>query len=363
MSKLQIAVLFGGVSSEHEVSRMSASTVLNAIDKSLYDVTPVGIKKDGSWWWYPGEISLIADGGWEACPDNLPAFLAPDASVGGLLIRGSDHRDTVKKIDCVIPALHGKNGEDGTVQGLLQLAGIPFVGCDMTSSAACMDKVITNIMLEQAGIPQAGFTWLYAYEFQKSSQEALNRIEKAMGRYPVFVKPASAGSSVGVSKAENRRELEAAIAKAAKEDGKILIEENIAGQEVECAVLGNEDDLLASTVGEIAPSNEFYDYEAKYLSGTSGLYIPAHLEDAVIEKIRSTAKKAYKTLGCSGLARVDFFVRNGNEVLLNELNTLPGFTSISMYPKLMEHEGISNQELIHRLIQLAIKRMGKGAGA
>ena len=162
MSKLQIAVLFGGASSEHEVSRMSATTVLRAIDKSRYEVTPVGIKKDGSWWLYPGDIGLILDGRWESCPDNLPAFLVPDASVGGLLIRDSDHSDTVKKIDCVIPALHGKNGEDGTIQGLLQLAGIPFVGCDMTSSAACMDKVITNVMLEQAGIPQARFTWLYA---------------------------------------------------------------------------------------------------------------------------------------------------------------------------------------------------------
>ena len=334
MSKLQIAVLFGGASSEHEVSRMSATTVLRAIDKSRYEVTPVGIKKDGSWWLYPGDI-------------------------GGLLIRDSDHSDTVKKIDCVIPALHGKNGEDGTIQGLLQLAGIPFVGCDMTSSAACMDKVITNVMLEQAGIPQARFTWLYAYEFQSAPDEAVLKIEKDLGSYPVFVKPANAGSSVGVSKAENREELRAAIAKAAKEDGKILIEENIVGQEVECAVLGNEDDLLASTVGEIAPSNEFYDYEAKYLSGTSGLYIPAHLESGVIETIRSTAQKAYQVLGCSGLARVDFFVRNGSEVL----NTLPGFTSISMYPKLMEHEGLSNQELIHRLIQLAVKRMGKGADA
>ena len=363
MSKLQIAVLFGGASSEHEVSRMSATTVLRAIDKSRYEVTPVGIKKDGSWWLYPGDIGLILDGRWESCPDNLPAFLVPDASVGGLLIRDSDHSDTVKKIDCVIPALHGKNGEDGTIQGLLQLAGIPFVGCDMTSSAACMDKVITNVMLEQAGIPQARFTWLYAYEFQSAPDEAVLKIEKDLGSYPVFVKPANAGSSVGVSKAENREELRAAIAKAAKEDGKILIEENIVGQEVECAVLGNEDDLLASTVGEIAPSNEFYDYEAKYLSGTSGLYIPAHLESGVIETIRSTAQKAYQVLGCSGVARVDFFVRNGTEVLLNELNTLPGFTSISMYPKLMEHEGLSNQELIHRLIQLAVKRMGKGADA
>lgn len=363
MSKLQIAVLFGGISSEHEVSRMSATTVLKAIDKSRYEVIPVGIKKDGSWWLYAGDIDLILDGRWENCPDNLPAFLTPDASVRGLLVQDSDHSYTVKKIDCVIPALHGKNGEDGTIQGLLQLAGIPFVGCDMTSSAACMDKVITNVMLEQAGIPQAGFTWLYSYEFQNAPQKAIDKIETHMGRYPVFVKPANAGSSVGVSKAENRRELEAAIAKAAKEDGKILIEENIVGQEVECAVLGNEDDLLASTVGEIAPSNEFYDYEAKYVSGTSGLYIPAHLDSAVIKKIRSTAKKAYQVLGCSGLARVDFFVRNGSEILLNELNTLPGFTAISMYPKLIEHEGISNQELIHRLILLAIKRMEKGAGA
>ena len=301
----------------------------------------------------PAAHVLVMGGNNERLKRTLRTEFATDMQISVL-----DYTNEVSLyLDAAFPVLHGKNGEDGTVQGLLQLAEIPFEGCDMASSSACMDKVITNVMLEQAGIPQAGFTWLYAYEFQKSPREAIDRIEKAMGRYPVFVKP------VGVSKAENRHDLEAAIAKSAKEDGKILIEENIVGQEVECAVLGNEDDLLASTVGEIAPSNEFYDYDAKYISGTSGLYIPAHLEDAVIEKIRSTAKKAYKLLGCSGLARVDFFVRNGNEVLLNELNTLPGFTSISMYPKLMEHEGISNQELIHRLIQLAIKRTGKGAGA
>lgn len=355
MSKKRIAVLFGGVSSEHEVSRMSAASILRNIPRDKYEVLTVGISKTGRWFLYKGDMEGILDGSWEHHPQNLPAFLSPDSSIHGLLILQDDTYEAVR-IDAVIPVLHGKNGEDGTMQGLFQLAGIPFVGCDATSSAACMDKVITNIMLEHAGIPQAAFTWLYFSDYQKDPAGSIATVESALKQYPVFVKPANAGSSVGVSKASNPQELAAAIEKAGKEDRKILIEENIVGQEVECAVLGN-DSPTASQVGEIAPSSDFYDYDDKYINGTSGLYIPAHIDESTSHKLRDRALAAYRLMGCSGLARVDFFVRESDgEVLLNELNTLPGFTSISMYPKLMEADGVPTGELIDRLITLAFER-------
>ncbi len=355
MIKKRIAVLFGGASTEHEVSRMSAASILRNIPQNKYDVIRIGISKEGRWYLYNGSVDSILDGTWEQHPDNLPAFLSPDTGVHGLIVlRGAEYE--ILPLDGVVPVLHGKNGEYGTVQGLLQLAGIPYVGCDATSSAACMDKVITNVMLQYAGIPQAKFTWLYRSELEKDPAAAAEKVETELKEYPVFVKPANAGSSVGVSKASNREELIAAMRKAAKEDRKILIEENIVGQEVECAVLGN-DVPSASQVGEIAPSSDFYDYDDKYVNGTSLLYIPAHIDEETSEKLRQRALNAYRVMGCSGLARVDFFVRSSDkEVLLNELNTLPGFTPISMYPKLMEAEGVSIEDLIDKLITLGFER-------
>ena len=358
MAKKHIAVLFGGTSTEHEVSRMSVTSILRHISQEKYEVVKVGINKKGEWFLYQGPVDDIITGDWEHHPENTPAFFSPDRSVHGLMVlRGASFE--IVPIDAVIPVLHGKNGEDGTVQGLLELAGIPYVGCDPTSSAACMDKVITNIMLDYAGIPQARFTWLYRCDLEQDEQKAADQVERDLQQYPVFVKPANAGSSVGVSKASNREELIAAMHKAAKEDRKILIEENIIGQEVECAVLGN-DKPVASQVGEIAPSSDFYDYDDKYINGTSGLYIPAHLNERTSLILRERAVKAYRLLGCSGLARVDFFVRKSDgEVLLNELNTLPGFTSISMYPKLKEADGVPMEELLDQLIQLAFERAGQ----
>ncbi len=355
MNKKRVAVLFGGVSSEHEVSCMSAASVLRNIPEENYDVLRVGIDKSGDWFLYSGPIEAIADAGWAKHPENRPAFIAPGLSPKGLTVRSGDSYEQLP-LDAVFPVLHGKNGEDGTMQGLLQLAGLPFVGCDATSSAACMDKVLTNVMLDAMDIPQAKYVWFYDYEYQKDPDAALRRVEEALGRYPVFVKPANAGSSVGVSKATDAASLKRAIEIAVREDSKILIEEGIDGQEVECAVFGGKEPV-ASIVGEIAPSNEFYDYEAKYISGSSGLYIPARIEEPVSNRIRETAVRAFQAMGCFGLARVDFFVRRGTgEVLLNELNTLPGFTSISMYPKLMEASGLAYPELIDRLIALAIRR-------
>ncbi len=353
MEKKKIAVLFGGKSSEHEVSRVSASYVVSKIPEDRYEKYVIGITKDGRWLLYSGDIEGMKDGSWENHPDNKPAFISPDPSVKGIVALYDGNYEVIK-IDAAFPVLHGKNGEDGTVQGLLELAGIPYVGCGVLASAACMDKIVTNIMFEHAGIPQAQFTWFYASDYEKNPEKCIEQVENKL-YYPVFVKPANAGSSVGVSKAADREELKSAIAIAAKEDRRILIEENIIGKEVECAVLGN-DEPFASVPGEIAPAAEFYDYDAKYNNAASELFIPARISDELKEKVRQTAVKAYRALDCTGLSRVDFFVTAGGRVLLNEINTLPGFTSISMYPKLMAAVDIVGSDLIEKLIDLAFER-------
>ena len=262
------------------------------------------------------------------------------------------------RLDVIFPALHGKNGEDGTIQGLFQLSQIPYVGCDTESSAICMDKAVTHTLLSAADIEQAHYLWFYADRFDAAPDTIKKKI-KARLDFPVFVKPANAGSSVGVSKVERYEDLDEAIRKAAREDKKVIVEEGIRGQEVECAVLGNRD-AQASIVGEIGASAQFYDYDDKYVNGTSQLYIPARLDEEVAEKIRRTAVRAYRLLGCSGLTRVDFFVTEGDHrVVLNELNTLPGFTSISMYPKLWMAMGLTYGELLDKLIDLAFQKAGQ----
>lgn len=354
MQKKRIAVLFGGKSSEHEVSRVSASYVISMIPKEKYEVLTIGITKDGRWLLYSGELSKIADGSWEHDDKNKVAFISPDPSIGGITVITAGSCQIIK-LDVVFPVLHGKNGEDGTVQGLLELSGIPYVGCGVLSSADCMDKIVTNILLDNAGIEQAAFTWFYASDYQKSPEKCIKQVENDLPEYPVFVKPANAGSSVGVSKASNREELKKAIEIAMKEDSRILIEENIIGKEIECAVLGN-DEPVASIPGEIAPAAEFYDYDAKYNNSASELYIPARISEDLIYQVRATALKAYKALNCKGLSRVDFFVTDNGRVLLNEINTLPGFTSISMYPKMMAACDIKGSDLVERLIELAFER-------
>lgn len=352
MSKKRIAVIFGGASSEHEVSRLSSSYIINSINRERFEVLTVGITKDGRWLLTNADTAKISNGEWENEHDNKQAFISPDPAIGGLVVLDKNGSEIIK-LDVVFPVLHGKNGEDGTIQGLLDLSKIPYVGCGVAASACCMDKVFTNMMLRDSEIDEANFTWFYTYDFKNSPEKCVAQVENTLA-YPVFVKPANAGSSVGVSKAENRDELLKAFEIAANEDSKILIEENIVGKEVECAVFGNED-IFSSIPGEIAPSKEFYDYEAKYESGDSELYIPAKISDELIEKVRETAKKAYRLFGCAGLTRVDFFVTEDGRVLLNELNTLPGFTSISMYPKLMANCGKEGARLIDELIELALK--------
>lgn len=330
-AKLSLAVIFGGVSSEHEVSRMSVTSILENLSNERYEVHMVGITKEGRWLLYTGPVEDILSGAWEQGPVT-PAFLSPDPSVHGLVALRDGKAETIH-VDVIFPALHGKNGEDGTIQGLFQLSGIPYVGCDTESSAICMDKAVTHSLLSSADIEQAHYLWFYADRFDAAPDTIKNKIQARLD-FPVFVKPSSAGSSVGVSKVERFEDLDQAIRKAAREDKKVVVEEGITGQEVEVAVLGNRD-CDASIVGEIGASAQFYDYDDKYINGTSQLYIPARIPQEVSEKIRQTAVRAYRLLGCSGLARVDFFVTAGdNRVILNEINTLPGFTSISMYPKL-----------------------------
>ncbi len=354
MEKRRIAVIFGGCSSEHEVSRLSAKCVIDNIPKEKYEVLTIGIDKAGRWFLTDSSTDDIATGTWEQNAGNRAAFLSPDRSIRGLVVLNGSTCEIVK-LDAVFPVLHGKNGEDGTIQGLFQMADLPFVGCGTLASAVCMDKAVAHTLLTGARIKQANYLWFFACNYTGEGVEKTKRKVEARLGYPVFVKPANAGSSVGVSKVNCEEELDAAVAKAAHEDGKVIIEECIVGQEVECAVMGN-DVPKASIVGEIAPSADFYDYDDKYKNGTSQLYIPAHLAPEVAEELRHTAERAYRLLGCTGLARVDFFVRNGDEILLNEINTLPGFTSISMYPKLWEACGVSIPELLDQLIQLAFEK-------
>lgn len=355
-AKLSLAVIFGGVSSEHEVSRMSVTSILENLSNERYEVHMVGITKEGRWLLYTGPVEDILSGAWEQGPVT-PAFLSPDPSVHGLVALRDGKAETIH-VDVIFPALHGKNGEDGTIQGLFQLSGIPYVGCDTESSAICMDKAVTHSLLSSANIEQAHYLWFYADRFDAAPDTIKNKIQARLD-FPVFVKPSSAGSSVGVSKVERFEDLDQAIRKAAREDKKVVVEEGITGQEVEVAVLGNRD-CDASLVGEIGASAQFYDYDDKYINGTSQLYIPARIPQEVSEKIRQTAVRAYRLLGCSGLARVDFFVTAGdNRVILNEINTLPGFTSISMYPKLWMAMGLSYGELLDKLIELALQRAGQ----
>lgn len=347
-----VVVLFGGVSSEHDVSTVSALSVIDNIPKDKYNVIPVGITKDGRWLKYNGDFSRLPEDKWLKDEENcVSALISPDRKDHGLIVF---EKDGVKKIyvDVVFPVLHGANGEDGTIQGYLQIAGIPYVGCDCVTSGICMDKALTNIMTDAAGISQAKWCQVLKHSFEKNPEEEIKNAAVKLG-FPIFIKPANAGSSVGISKAYDEQELKIGIEKAFEYDKKVVLEEAIEAQEIECAVLGNEE-IYVATPGEIVPCNDFYDYDAKYISAESELKIPASLSEEKLQEVKMKAFEVYKFLGCSGLTRIDFFVRKADgEILLNEPNTIPGFTSISMYPKMMEFSGISYPQLLDRLICLA----------
>ena len=354
--KKVIMVLFGGVSSEHEVSRVSASYVLQHIDKDKYDVLQAGITKEGKWFLTEAKPEDIASGAWEKDPGNKKLRIVPGEGFEGL------------DVDMVFPVLHGKNGEDGRMQGFLKIAGVPFVGSGSTSSAACMDKAITKAMVDQAeACNQAKCCVAHKGCDVEEASEVIERFFD--GDYPLFVKPANAGSSVGICKVKGRDQLPEALRVAFAEDTKALIEETVEGRELEVAVLGNtgavkeDDQPAASCIGEIFAANEFYDYNAKYDNIGSSTAVVTDLPDDLVQEIRDTAVSVYEIMGCEGLARVDFFLEKGESggygdgiLVFNEINTLPGFTSISMYPQLWEASGVPYSKLIDRLIELAFEK-------
>ncbi len=358
MAKTTIAVLFGGVSSEHDVTRMSATSVLNNLDKEKFNVLAVGIKKDGSWHLYPGPTEGLCTGEWEACKENIPVAFCPGSGMKGL-VAFENGRVRELPVDVVFPVLHGKNGEDGTVQGLLEMAGLPYVGCGVLGSALCMDKVCANLVMDAAGIARC--EWDYMEAWQLADFDAIERRVAEKLHYPIFVKPANAGSSVGISKAADKAALRAAVELALRHDSRVVFERFVDGHEIECAVSGNEE-VRATLPGEILASAEFYTYDDKYVSGTSRVVIPAQLPEETLNAVRATAEKAYRALCCRGLSRVDFFVERGTgRVLLNEVNTMPGFTDISMYPKLKIAAGQSYGQLLEELVGLALQRAGRPA--
>ena len=353
MKKLSVCVLVGGISPEHKVSLRSAESVLNNMDPEKYNIFPVGITQEGDWILYGGtDYSLLPSGEWQNFPGNRRAAISPVRGQGLLSFEG----DCVVRewIDVVFPVLHGENGEDGAMQGLLQMAGIPYVGPHVSASAVAMDKTLTKLVVDQAGVTQAKWALVRNSELGARLETILGDLEEKFD-YPMFVKPAGTGSSVGVSKAADREALQDALLKAGTFDEKILVEEFIHGREVEVAVMGNENPV-ASVCGEIDSGAEFYDYDAKYITDTSVAYIPARIPEDVAETVREAAVKVYSAIGCVGLSRVDFFVTfEGDRVVFNEINTLPGFTSISMYPKLFAASGIAYGELIDNLLQLAME--------
>lgn len=353
MNKLTLGILFGGASSEHDISCISAKSILENIDKEKYNIVMLGITKQGEWFLFDDDVTMLPNDKWLKSKSLKKAYITPDSKIHGIVTEDAEQI----RLDAVFPVLHGKNGEDGTVQGLLQLAQIPFVGCDATSSGSCMDKAVTNAVADAFGIEQAKWCAFTKYEYGKDSRKCLDLAINKLG-FPIFVKPANAGSSVGITKAHNEEELILGIEKAFKEDKKVVLEEFIEGQEVEVAVLGNEEPVAAE-VGQIVAAAEFYDFDAKYNNPASELHIPALLSEEKRNEVRQEALRAYKALSCEGMSRCDFFVtKDDQKVLLNEINTIPGQTSISMYPKLFEAVGVGYTELIDKLIDLAIKRGG-----
>ena len=347
--RIRLVMLFGGQSAEHEVSLVTARHVLAATDPDRYDIAPVAIGKDGRWV-LAHDAVLALTAGPDALPDGLPTTGEPTEPAGALA-QAEDERVVV------FPLLHGPLGEDGTVQGLLELAGVPYVGCGVLASALAMDKAMAKEVFAAKGIPQARHVSLLEPEIDAAT---VDQLEDEIG-YPMFVKPANMGSSVGVSKAHDRDELDQAIELALRYDESLVVEESIQGREIECAVLGNLDPR-ASMPGEIRPGAEFYDYADKYQSGTAELIIPAELSPELTDELRSMAVRAFRALGCEGMARVDFFYEEGGRgLLVNEINTIPGFTPISMYPKMWEASGLAYPDLIDELIRLAIERYDRRA--
>lgn len=351
MSKLKVGVIFGGMSTEHDVSMVSGTSVIKNLNKEKYEIFPIYINEEGKWFKYTKEIEQVQI-----------------LTVGDKITEVEEIQNPIeyiKNVDVVFPVLHGLYGEDGTLQGILELLKKKYVGCKVLASSVCMDKVYAKVIFDKAGLNQAKYIYVrkygdkYIYVDKNFNEEILDVdnicdiVEQKLG-LPVFVKPSNSGSSVGINKSHNKKELAEHIEYATQFDTKILIEENINGREVECAVLGNED-VKASCVGEILPAEDFYTFDAKYKNAQSRVVMPADLPEEISEEIRTSAIKAFKAVDGKGLSRVDFFVeKETGKILINEINTLPGFTQISMYPKLWEQMGLSYTELLDELIKLAM---------
>jgi D-alanine-D-alanine ligase len=360
--KLKVGVIFGGRSGEHEVSLVSANSIIKALNPDKYEVIPVGITRQGSWMVgiKPENMLEYSKTPAKGClafagTSSGKASLNCDPANKGLMLLDRPKTEESIKLDVLFPIIHGTYGEDGTLQGMLELADLPYVGCGVMASALGMDKTMSKRLFQSAGINIAPYMEVLRSAWRKNPEKIAEEIEKNLG-YPCFVKPVNSGSSVGISKVKSRAQLSEAMNLAAKYDRKVLIESHINGREIEVSVLGN-DDPVASVPGEIVPCNEFYDYTAKYVDDRSELKIPADLSAELQLEIRNQAIRAYRALDCAGMARVDFFLERGtNRIIINEINTIPGFTSISMYPKLWEATGISYPQLVDKLVELAIER-------
>ena len=350
MDKKNVLVLFGGASPEHEISKISADTVIKHLSEEKYHVIPVYITREGKWLLYDGTIDHIKNVAWEKF--GTPAILSPDRVNRGLLRIVGDKVKTLP-VDVVFPVLHGENGEDGTIQGLCALANIPCVGCGVLSSAVCMDKVFTKIIAGHAGLPQAKYLVVSRYELDYLD-EVTKKIRYHIG-YPCFIKPANAGSSIGITKATNKKEVLQGLQIAATFSDKIIVEKAIKGREIECGVLGSGMDIQVSVPGEIVSAAEFYDYDAKYHNVESKTIVPAPIPEDIAELARQMSADIFRAVDGSGLARVDFFLDEDNKVIFNEINTFPGFTGISMFSMVWEASGVSQAELLDFLISTAMR--------
>jgi len=353
-NRLHVAVLFGGRSGEHDVSLMSARSVLSVLDPARYEVTQVGITREGAWLTGEDVLSKFENNSFDGL---FPAIISPDPAEKGIyILEGFSGLKKWADIDVFFPVLHGTFGEDGTIQGLFELADVAYVGAGVVGSSVGMDKGIFKDVMVANNIPVVDTMVVLRNDIEKNISAVIEQAER-VSEYPIFTKPANLGSSVGVTKCNNRSDLQEGLMEAAAFDRRVLIQKGVKGvREIEVSVLGN-DEPVASTPGEILPSREFYSYESKYIDGTSGYDIPAKLPEETLEMIRDYAVRAYKAIDCAGLARVDFFVeKETNKVYLNELNSLPGFTKISMYPKLWDASGLPYNKLVDRLIELALER-------
>ncbi|GGG54394.1 D-alanine--D-serine ligase VanG [Paenibacillus radicis (ex Gao et al. 2016)] len=350
MTKTTVAIVFGGCSTEYEVSLSSASAVIEHLNIEVYDIVMIGISREGNWYRYRGETALIREDRWLDHPSCVPAVISPSRHHKGLLeLVGTEHRFT--PLDIVFPVLHGKNGEDGTIQGLLELSGIPFVGCGTLSSALCMDKAFAKTVALAAGIDVPDFVTVIPGMTVAEAVAAASKLG-----YPLYVKPARSGSSIGISKAYTEQELAAGIEEALRHDSKLVIERHVDGIELGCAILGHADaGLIAGEIDEIALTGEFFDYVEKYSLSTAAIHLPSRVDAEMKELVKATALRIYRELDCSGFARVDLFLANDGRLLFNEVNTIPGFTSKSRYPNMMRHAGIDFPDLLDRLIESGLK--------